>query len=403
MPNQKVVFENQSGHALSGILDLPTDAPVAFALFAHCFTCSKNLKAAGNIARALNDAGIAVLRFDFTGLGQSEGQFADTNFSSNVADLLAAVDYLGREHQAPSILIGHSLGGTAVLQAAADVESAVAIATIGSPSEPAHVARMFAGSEEMLREKGEATVDLGGRPFLMKQQFLDDLEGQDLRSSVGALRKALLIMHAPLDDIVEIDNASALFVAAKHPKSFVSLDDADHLLSHEADSRYAGRVLAAWASRYLPEVAPPDALEADHGEVVARTAGGGFRTDVRLGKHPLVADEPRSVGGTDLGPTPYDLLSAALATCTSMTLRMYANHKSLDLASATVRVEHDKVHAEDCVDCESTEGRIDEFRRSISLEGDLTEAERSRMLEIADRCPVHRTLHGEVKVRSKLV
>jgi uncharacterized OsmC-like protein/alpha-beta hydrolase superfamily lysophospholipase len=402
MPNQKVVFENQSGHALSGILDLPIGPPVGYALFAHCFTCSKNLKAAGNIARALNDAGIAVLRFDFTGLGQSEGEFADTNFSSNVTDLLAAVDYLAEQYEAPSILIGHSLGGTAVLQAAPQVESAVAVATIGSPSEPAHVSRMFADSEEALREHGEATVNLGGRPFLMKQQFLDDLDKQDLRSTIGSLRKALLIMHAPLDNVVEIDNASALFIAAKHPKSFVSLDSADHLLSREADSRYAGHVLAAWASRYLPEVTAAEALQANEGDVVARTRLGGFRTDVRLGDHHLVADEPRSVGGTNLGPTPYDLLSGALATCTSMTLRMYADHKNLDLESATVRVEHDRVHAEDCVDCETADGKIDEFRRTISLEGDLTDAQKNRMLEIADRCPVHRTLHGEIKVRSKL-
>ena len=402
MPNQKVVFENQSGHALSGILDLPIGPPVGYALFAHCFTCSKNLKAAGNIARALNDAGIAVLRFDFTGLGQSEGEFADTNFSSNVTDLLAAVDYLAEQYEAPSILVGHSLGGTAVLQAAPQVESAVAVATIGSPSEPAHVSRMFADSEEALREHGEATVNLGGRPFLMKQQFLDDLDKQDLRSTIGSLRKALLIMHAPLDNVVEIDNASALFVAAKHPKSFVSLDNADHLLSRETDSRYAGHVLAAWASRYLPEVTAAEALQANEGEVVARTRLGGFRSDVRLGDHRLVADEPRSVGGTNLGPTPYDLLSGALATCTSMTLRMYANHKGLDLESATVRVKHDRVHAEDCVDCETADGKIDEFRRTISLEGDLTSAQKKRMLEIADRCPVHRTLHGEIKVRSKL-
>ena len=402
MPNQKVVFENQGGHALSGILDLPIGPPVGYALFAHCFTCSKNLKAAGNIARALNDASIAVLRFDFTGLGQSEGEFADTNFSSNVTDLLAAVDYLAEQYEAPSILIGHSLGGTAVLQAAPQVESAVAVATIGSPSEPAHVSRMFADSEEALREHGEATVNLGGRPFLMKQQFLDDLDKQDLRSTIGSLRKALLIMHAPLDNVVEIDNASALFIAAKHPKSFVSLDSADHLLSREADSRYAGHVLAAWASRYLPEVTAAEALQANEGEVVARTRLGGFRTDVRLGDHHLVADEPRSVGGTNLGPTPYDLLSGALATCTSMTLRMYADHKNLDLESATVRVEHDRVHAEDCVDCETADGKIDEFRRTISLEGDLTSAQKKRMLEIADRCPVHRTLHGEIKVRSKL-
>jgi len=402
MPNQKVTFENTAGQTLSGVLDVPADTPVAYALFAHCFTCSKNLKAASNIARALNDAGIAVLRFDFTGLGQSEGEFADTNFSSNVEDLLAAARFLDQAHEAPAILVGHSLGGTAVLQAATEVPSAVAVATIGSPSEPAHVARMFAGSEDALRERGEATVDLGGRPFLMKQQFLDDLGKQDLNASIGILRKALLIMHAPLDTIVEIDNASELFVAAKHPKSFVSLDNADHLLSREADSRYAGQVLASWASRYLPDQERSDALEAADREVVARTKLGGFRTEVRLGRHDIIADEPRSVGGTDLGPTPYDLLSAALATCTSMTLRMYANHKGLNLESATVRVEHDKIHAEDCEDCESGSGKIDEFRRTISLEGDLTDEVRNRMLEIADRCPVHRTLHGEIKVRSKL-
>ncbi|MBT8091285.1 MAG: alpha/beta fold hydrolase [Gammaproteobacteria bacterium] len=402
MQNQKVVFENRRGQALSGILDLPVKEPAGYALFAHCFTCSKNLKAASNIARALADAGIAVLRFDFTGLGQSKGEFSDTNFSSNVDDLLAAVSYLDREHEAPAILVGHSLGGTAVLQAAAEIESAVAVVTIGSPSEPGHVARMFTGSEETLRDRGEATVNLGGRPFLIKQQFLDDLEKQDLKASIGSLRKALLIMHAPLDDVVEIDNASALFMAAKHPKSFVSLDTADHLLSREVDSRYAGRLLAAWASRYLPESAAHDGLSADSGVVVARTKADGFRTELRMDSYGLVADEPRSVGGTGLGPTPYDLLSAALATCTSMTLRMYANHKKLNFESATVRVEHDKIHAKDCEDCESNTGKIDEFRRTISLEGDLTDTERERMLEIADRCPVHRTLHSETKVRSAL-
>ena len=316
MPNQNVVFENSSGHSLSGVLDTPETPPVAYALFAHCFTCSTNLKAATNIARSLNDAGIAVLRFDFTGLGQSEGEFADTNFSSNVADLLAAVDFMAREYVAPAILIGHSLGGTAVLQAAPEVSAAVAVVTIGSPSEPVHVARMFSGSRDELSEHGEATINLGGRPFRMKQQFLDDLEQQDLRSSIGSLRKALLVMHAPLDNIVEIDNASALFAAAKHPKSFVSLDDADHLLSRETDSRYAGRVLAAWASRYLPQADSAGTADADAGLVTAQTWLGGFRTDVRLGGHRLVADEPRSVGGMNLGPTPYDLLSAALATCT---------------------------------------------------------------------------------------
>lgn len=403
MQSQSVSFKNQLEQTLSGILDMPVGKPVAYALFAHCFTCSKNLKAAGNIARALNDAGIAVLRFDFTGLGQSEGEFADTNFSSNVDDLLAAASYLESTHEPPAILVGHSLGGTAVLQAAPQIASAVAVATIGSPAEPSHVTNLLAGSEQILSDAGEALVDLGGRPFLIKQQFVDDLRKQDLPSSVASLRKALLVMHAPLDDIVGVENASALFAAAKHPKSFVSLDRADHLLSHDEDSWYAGHVLAAWASRYLPEVKRAhDDLAAAAGEVIAKTFANGFRTDVQMGGHHMLADEPLAVGGSDLGPTPYDLLSAALATCTSMTLRMYANHKKLNLESATVGVEHDKIHADDCDDCESADGRIDEFRRSIVLEGDLTDEQRKRMLEIADRCPVHRTLHGEIKVRSTL-
>ncbi len=403
MQNLNVTFKNQNGEMLSGILDLPTEEPVAYALFAHCFTCSKNLRAASNIARALNDERIAVLRFDFTGLGQSEGEFADTNFSSNVGDLLAAVDFLDRKHGDVSILIGHSLGGTAVLQAAPQVETAVAVVTIGSPAEPTHVARMLGGHEDSLRERGEAEVDLGGRPFLVKQQFVDDLEQHDVKGTIGKLHKALLIMHAPLDNIVEIDNAAELFVAAKHPKSFVSLDSADHLLTNDDDSRYAGQVLAAWASRYLPHADHGEPFRVAAGEVVARTYTDGFKTDVRAGRHTLVADEPRSVGGTNAGPSPYDLLSASLATCTSMTLHMYAAHKKLDLESVTVRVKHGKIHAVDCEDCESDSGRIDEFQRSIALQGGLSETQRQRVLEIADRCPVHRTLEGEIKIRSKLV
>jgi putative redox protein len=405
MQNEKVTFENHEGQALSGLLALPETPPQAYALFAHCFTCSKNLKAATNIARALADSGIAVLRFDFTGLGQSEGDFADTNFSSNVTDLLAAVRFLAENYAAPEILVGHSLGGTAVLQAAADVPSAVAVATIGSPSDPEHVRHLFAGAEEALRDEGIAEVNLGGRPFTMKRQFLDDLERHELPATIKSLRKALLIMHAPLDDVVEIDNASELFARALHPKSFISLDKADHLLTREEDSLYAGHVLAAWASRYLDSTraaAQPDKLDTGDYETAARTHTGGFRTEVIAGGHALVADEPASVGGTGEGPSPYDLLSAALAACTSMTLKMYASHKKLDLDSATVRVRHGKVHAKDCEDCESAEGRIDQFERELSLAGALTDEQRKRMLEIADRCPVHRTLHSEVKVRTAL-
>ncbi len=402
MQNLNVSFENDTGETLSGILGMPEQPPRAFALFAHCFTCSKNLKAATNIARSLSEAGIAVLRFDFTGLGQSEGAFADTNFSSNVTDLLAAVRFLEREYEAPRILMGHSLGGTAVLQAAADIPSAVAVATIGSPADPVHVGHMFRDAEPELAERGEAEVRLGGRPFKVKQQFLDDLERHDLPASIGSLRKALLVMHAPLDDIVEIDNASQLFIAAKHPKSFVSLDKADHLLSREEDSRYAGHVLATWAARYLPPAEEPATVDAGDYEVAARTETGSFRTDVVASGHRLVADEPASVGGSGLGPSPYDLLSAALATCTTMTLKMYASFKKLPLDAATVRVRHGKVHAEDCADCETTDGKIDQFERQLILHGDLSDAERQRLKEIADRCPVHRTLHEEVKVRTAL-
>lgn len=400
MQNRNVTFSNDSGLELSGILNSPAARPRAYALFAHCFTCGKNLKAATNIARSLTEAGIAVLRFDFTGLGQSQGDFADTDFSSNVADLVAAARWLEAEFEPPRILIGHSLGGTAVLQAAEAIPSAVAVATIGSPADPQHVAHLFGDAEQELREKGVAEVDLGGRPFRMRQGFLDDLERHDLPTAIGGLRKALLVMHAPLDSIVEIDNASTLFARAKHPKSFVSLDKADHLLSKESDSRYAGHVLAGWASRYLPEAPAP--LLADDGAVAARTLTDSFRTEVVAAGHRLIADEPASVGGGGEGPSPYDLLSAALATCTTMTLKMYASFKKLDLVSTTVRVRHDKIHAEDCSDCETVEGKIDEFEREIELEGDLTEAQRQRLLEIADRCPVHRTLHSEVKIRTAL-
>jgi uncharacterized OsmC-like protein/alpha/beta superfamily hydrolase len=403
MQNIKVQFENAEGRQLSGTLDLPKTPVTDYALFAHCFTCTHNLKSATNISRALTDAGIAVLRFDFTGLGRSEGEFADTNFSSNVADLLAAVRFLEAEYAAPSILVGHSLGGTAVLQAAASVPSAVAVATIGSPADPAHVARLFGNARDELESSGQADVNIGGRPFTVKKQFLDDLEQHDLYASVGKLRKALLIMHAPLDEIVEIDNAAELYAAAKHPKSFASLDKADHLLSDSADSRYAGRLLAAWASRYLPERdTRDDSLHAEHGSVVARTWADGFYTEVAAGDHALVADEPASVGGSNRGPSPYELLSAALATCTTMTVKMYAGFKEIALDAVTVKVTHRKMHAEACADCESEDGRIDEFRRELTFEGELDEAQRQRMLEIADRCPVHQTLHGEVKVRTTL-
>ena len=399
--HQKVSFMNDDGESLAGMLDTPAQKPRAYALFAHCFTCSRNLKAATHIARTLNDAGIAVLRFDFTGLGESEGEFAATSFSNNVADLLAAARYLEQEFTAPALLVGHSLGGTALLLAAADIPSAVAVATIAAPSHPSHIVKQFAGAIDDIKSRGAAEVELGGRSFNIHQHFLDDLERHPLPENVGALRKALLILHSPLDDTVSIDEASELFLAAKHPKSFLSLDKADHLLSSASDSRYAGRVLAAWASKYLPAAEEGAGLTADAGEVAVRTRQG-FTTEINAAGHPLVADEPEDQGGENRGPTPYDLLAAALASCTSMTLRMYADHKKLDLDAVTVRVRHKKIHVRDCEDCETGDGRIDELQRTIELEGSLSSEVRQRMLEIADKCPVHKTLHGEVKVRSRL-
>jgi uncharacterized OsmC-like protein/esterase/lipase len=404
MQSIKVNFPNSAGNQLAGILDMPIGEPTAYALFAHCFTCSKNLKAATNISSSMTDAGIAVLRFDFTGLGQSEGAFEDGGFSSNVDDLLSAARWLDQEHRSPEILFGHSLGGTAILQAAPNVPSALAVATIGSPSDPAHVLHLLKGTEADLSEKGIAEVQIGGRPFRIKRGFVEDLAQHRLPEAISSLRKALLIMHAPLDDIVEVENAAALYAAARHPKSFVSLDKADHLMSREADSRYAGLMLASWASRYLPMATAPTAspLVAADGFVSARTKIDGFRTEIAGGSHVFFADEPVTFGGTDTGPTPYDLLSAALASCTSMTLRMYANLKKITLRSVTVAVRHDRVHAEDCKDCDSTAGKIDEFQRVVTLDGDLTDEQQQRLLEIADRCPVHKTLCNELKIRTAL-
>jgi len=402
MPGQKVTFENEAGDTLAALLDEPAGPAAGHVLLAHCFTCSKDLKALHHVAGALNAAGLGVLRFDFTGLGQSEGEFAESDFSANVSDLERAAGWMADNGREPSILVGHSLGGAAALAAAGSIRSVRAVATIGAPSTPAHVRELLGDRVGDIESEGEAKVDLGGRPFTIRRQFLEDLEAHDLPASIGQLRKALLVMHAPLDSTVSIENASEIFVAAKHPKSFVSLDDADHLLTRSADARYAGRVLAAWASRYIEEPAVTDDSPATANAVIARTPPGGFRTDIVAAGHRLVADEPASYGGTNLGPSPYDLLAAALASCTTMTLQVYARHKKLDLKLAEARVTHEKRHAKDCEDCETKEGRIDEFRRELVLEGDLDDKTRARLVEMADRCPVHRTLDGEIRVRTRL-
>jgi putative redox protein len=400
-----VTITNAEGHELAAKLELPVGGrPVAFALFAHCFTCSKDVRAAAQISRALAAEGIAVLRFDFTGLGESEGEFAATTFATNVSDLVAAAEYLAAEWQAPRILVGHSLGGAAVLQAAARIPSSVAVATIGAPASPVHVTKLLAESTAEIEARGEATVELAGRPFRIRREFLDDLDAVNMQQVIAGLDRALLLFHSPLDQVVDIDEAAAIYGAAKHPKSFVSLDEADHLLSDAEDARYVGRVLAAWASRYLPhlqEVAAPS-VEAVDRYVVARLDGGGFRTDIMADGHSLVADEPLAAGGTDHGPTPYGLLLAALGACQVMTLRMYAARKGWPLEAATVRLRHAREHIADCAEALERDCRIERIRIELAVEGDLDETQRARLVEIAGRCPVHRTLGAKVQLETTL-
>lgn len=384
-------------------LDLPDhESPEAFALFAHCFTCSKDLRAVGAISRALTRHDIAVLRFDFTGLGESEGEFADTNFSSNIDDLVVAANFLAEEYEAPRILVGHSLGGAAVLQAAHRLDSVQAVSTIGAPYDPEHVTRHLEGDLEEIKSKGEARITLAGRTFTIRKQFLDDLAATKMEETIQTLKRALLIFHSPVDGTVGVDNAARIFQAAKHPKSFISLDDADHLLTNPADAEYVGTVLGAWAEKYVnSSESEKESEEIDEGEVTTCTTRT-YRTEIKAGKHSLVADEPESVGGANSGPTPYDLLLSALGSCTGMTLRMYADRKDWPLEETVVRLSHKKIHADDCAECETEEGKIDQIEREIEVRGALNEEQRTRLLEIANKCPVHRTLHSEIKVQSTL-
>jgi putative redox protein len=400
VPYERFDFRNAAGERLAALLDYPVDEPRAYALFAHCFTCGKDIHAARRIAEALTTLGIAVLRFDFTGLGSSEGEFANTTFSSNVADLIAAADALRRTKRAPAILIGHSLGGAAVLAAAASVQEARAVVTIGAPCDPAHVVGLFKNRIGELDARGEIDVTLGGRSFRISRGFVDDVGQQTLRERISALHKALLVFHSPTDDIVGIENATFIFTAAKHPKSFVSLAGADHLLSRRSDATYVAAVIRAWAERYLDpaELAPDTSTEP--GVVVRETRAGRFQQQIMAGRHRLIADEPVAVGGLDSGLSPYDLVLAGLGACTSMTLRLYAERKALPLDRVTVRLAHSRIHAADCENCETKEGMLDRIDRTVTLAGDLNEEQRMRLLEIADKCPVHRTLTSEIDIRT---
>ncbi|WP_412063116.1 alpha/beta fold hydrolase [Rubrivirga sp. IMCC45206] len=396
----RLTIPNADGHRLAARLETPdAGAPIAYALVAHCFTCSKDLRAVRQISAALAAQGMGVLSVDFTGLGQSEGDFQHTSFSSTVGDLLAAAAHLTDTHAAPQLLVGHSLGGAAVLAAAAHLPSVRAIATVGAPCDPGHVRHLLADAEADIEAEGSARVDIGGRPFTIRKQFLDDLDSHAaMRARIAALDRALLVFHSPQDQTVGIDQARHIYDAARHPKSFVSLDGADHLLSDPADARYVADVLAAWAERYLCPSEPEPVRDYDDATVTATIGASGFRTVLAARGFTVVADEPARVGGTETGPTPYDLLGMALGACTSMTLRMYADRKGLALDGVVTEVSHAKIHADDCAHCATVEGHLDRLTRTIRLDGDLTDDERARLLEIADRCPVHRTLEGEVDV-----
>ncbi len=401
--DKTIQFEGAEGQQLAGKLDLPTGQPPrAMVLFAHCFSCSKDIAAARVIARTLAQAGYGVLRFDFTGLGASDGAFEDTNFSTNLADIESAAGWLADHYEAPAMLVGHSLGGAAVVAVASRLASVKAVATIGAPSDADHVIHSFGSRLDEIEQRGEAEVDLAGRPFKIKQQFVEDVTGAKVREAAADLGRALLVMHSPLDQVVGIENASGLFVAAKHPKSFLSLGEADHLLSRKSDAIYAANMIAAWADGYLD--APADSKQpapASGTMIVSETGIGKFQNLVRTGQHVFLADEPVSFGGDDTGPNPYDFVLAGLGSCTAMTLRMYAGRKKWPLDQVSVSLSHAKEHADDCVDCDP-KSRIDVFDRTITILGDLDETQRQRLLEIADKCPVHRTLEANAHIRTHL-
>ena len=398
---QRIRFVNDQGIELAASLELPDRAPRAFALFAHCFTCGKDSAAAARIARTLAGHGYGVLRFDFTGLGGSEGDFANSSFSANVEDLVAAAGYLRERHQAPALLIGHSLGGTAALVAAARIPEVRAVVTVGAPSSAAHVLRHLGEAADALEREDQAEVEIAGRSFRISRRFLEDAAEQDVLDRVAGLRRALLILHAPLDRVVSIDEAARLFQAARHPKSFVSLDGADHLLSALEDAQYVAGTVAAWAERYLEQAAEPARPEVTGGEVVVAEGNHRFLRDVTTDDHHWLADEPRRAGGDNLGPDPYEHLLAALGTCTSMTIRLYANRKAWPLEDVTVHLAHSRDHDRDCEGCEENPARIEVIERVIRLAGALDDGQRQRLMDIADRCPVHRTLEGRLEIRTR--
>jgi len=404
MRTKRFYFQNPQGQKLAAILDFPVDGKThCYAIYAHCFTCGKNLKISHCISRALTQHHIAVLRFDFTGLGESEGDFSQTNFSSNIADLVSAAKFLGVEYEAPKLLIGHSIGGTAALAAAQAIPSCRAVTLIASPFEPIHIMDHFKKEKDMVEKQGEAVINLGGQTFTINKQFVDNLNATDMHKVIKNLNLPLLIIHSPEDDTVSIDNAARIYQAARHPKSFISMDNADHLLSREGDANYAGTMIATWAGKYLDiEQQQLASSMGKDGDVISSTGKDHYYTEIEADGHTIIADEPHSVGGGEQGADPYELLSSSLGACTGITLRMYADRKGWPLRQVNVLLRHRKVHAVDCDDCPDARTMIDTIMREIELIGDLTGEQKKRLLEIANRCPVHRTLQEKVVVKTQL-
>ena len=403
MRSEKISIKNRDGHLLSCQLDLPLDEkPKAYLLFAHCFTCNKNLTAIRNISLAITSQGFALVRFDFTGLGESEGEFSETNFASTVNDLIDVYDYFTKENKQPQVLIGHSLGGSAVVFAAGQLPDVKAIVTVGAPSDPGHVEHLLKDGISDIEKNGCGIVDIGGRNFTIKKQFLEDIRSHSLPETLKQLKKPILVCHSPQDSVVGIDNARKLFESAYHPKSFVSLDGANHLLSDSKDSRFAGNMIASWIERYLSIDEANLSNQKSTNQVNVRITKEKYTTEILSGEHRLLADEPKSVGGKDLGPNPYDLLLSALGACTVMTLRMYADRKGWELDEVEVGLDHKKDYPADCEDCENPKQKIDVLERKIRVEGNLTEEQKSRILEIADLCQIHKTLHSPVDIISSM-
>ncbi|OBX26770.1 putative redox protein [Gelidibacter algens] len=405
MQSTKLNIQNAKGYQLQAYLELPANQkPNNYAIFAHCFTCNSTLKPVKNISRALTSHGFAVVRFDFTGLGKSEGEFADSYFSANVEDLLAVSDYLKEHYEAPSLLVGHSLGGAAVIVAASKLDSVKAIATIGAPATTAHVKQHFSHHVQEIAQKGDVEVNIGGRPFKINQEFVDDFDKTDLPEVTKQLRKPILIMHAPFDKVVGIDNAHKLYKSAHHPKSFISLNDADHLLLNEKDSSYVGNMIGAWVQGYF-DTSNHDILDTEGEQLVGHLnlLEDNFTTSIQTKKHSFVADEPESFGGDDFGPSPYDYLSAALASCTAMTLKLYAERKKWDLQEVFVYITYSKKHSEDLMRDLDKPTRFDHLLKKLKLVGNLDESQKNKLKEIASKCPVHKTLLSDIVIETEII